>query len=293
MNRCGRIALVGAPNAGKSTLVNALVGEKVAIVSAKVQTTRQRLIGIATVGEAQLLLIDTPGIHKPRRRLDRAMVRAAWDGAADADVILFVVDGAAGFKEAAQQILEALTTRTERKFIVLNKVDIAKKPKLLDLALHATALVPFEEVFMVSAETGDGVDDLRSALAKSVPETPWVFPADQLTDATTRLMAAELTREQIFQRLHAELPYACAVETEKWQERKDGSLAIHQQILVERDSQRAIVLGKAGAMLKAIGSASRAEIARLTGSTVHLFLHVKVKAGWADDSEVLAALGLD
>ena len=291
--RCGTVAVVGAPNAGKSTLVNAMVGQKVAIVSAKVQTTRTRLMGIATEGDAQLLLVDTPGIFAPRRRLDRAMVRAAWEGADDADVIVFVVDAKAGFKKDAMALLEALVGRKERKLLVLNKVDIAKKPKLLDLATMASAKVDFTDVFMISAETGDGVADLKAALAAAVPEGDWHFPADQLSDATTRIMAAEITREAIYRHLHAELPYASTVETEKWEDRKDGSTLIHQQILIERDSQKAIVLGKGGAMLRTIGSEARVAIAELTGGAVHLFLHVKVKPDWADDREVYRGLGLD
>ena len=287
------MAVVGAPNAGKSTLVNAMVGQKVAIVSAKVQTTRTRLMGIATEGEAQLLLVDTPGIFAPRRRLDRAMVRAAWEGAADADVIAFVVDAKAGFKKDALALLEALEGRKERKLLVLNKVDIAKKPKLLDLATMASAKVDFTDVFMISAETGDGVSDLKTALAAAVPESAWHFPADQLSDATTRIMAAEITREAIYRHLHAELPYSSTVETEKWEDRKDGSTLIHQQILIERDSQKAIVLGKGGAMLRTIGSEARAAISELTGGAVHLFLHVKVKPDWADDRDVYRGLGLD
>lgn len=291
--RCGSVAIVGAPNAGKSTLVNALVGQKVAIVSAKVQTTRTRLIGIATDGTAQLLLIDTPGIFAPRRRLDRAMVRAAWEGAEGADIIAFVVDAKTGFRDEPAAILEALRDRPEPKVLVLNKVDITAKPKLLDLASHANAMAGFRETFFISANTGDGVPELKSALAAALPERPWDFPEDQLTDATTRLMAAEITREQIYNQLHAELPYASAVETEKWEERRDGSIAIHQQILVERDSQRAIVLGKGGSRIKEIGAAARAGISELTGTKVHLFLHVKVKEDWAEDRAVYRDSGLD
>lgn len=291
--RCGTVAVVGAPNAGKSTLVNALVGEKVAIVSPKVQTTRSRLIGIATQAQTQLLLVDTPGIFTARRRLDRAMVRAAWDGAREAELILFVVDAKTGFRAEPQAILEALATRTEPRLLILNKVDIAPKPKLLDLAAHAAALAAFDEIFMISAATGDGVPELKAYLAAAMPEGAWHFPADQLTDATTRLMAAELTREQLYLKLHAELPYATTVETEKWEDRKDGSTVIHQQILVERDTQRAIILGKGGAMLKAIGSEARLGIAALTGRKIHLFLHVKVNPDWADDRAVIAGIGLD
>ncbi len=293
MPRCGSIAIVGAPNAGKSTLVNALVGQKVAIVSAKVQTTRTRLIGIATEGESQLLLIDTPGIFAPRRRLDRAMVRAAWEGAEGADLIVLVVDAKTGFRDDASAILLALRDRSEPKLLVLNKVDITAKPRLLDLAAHANNITDFAETFFIAAGTGDGVAELKSALAARMPESPWHFPEDQLTDATTRLMAAEITREQLYHQLHAELPYASAVETEKWEERRDGSIAIHQQILVERETQRAIVLGKGGARIKEIGATARAGIAELTGKPVHLFLHVKVKEDWAEDRAVYRDSGLD
>ena len=293
IQRCGHVAVVGAPNAGKSTLVNALVGQKVAIVSAKVQTTRARLMGIAVEGNAQLLLVDTPGIFAPRRRLDRAMVRAAWEGAVDADLVALVVDAKAGLKADAQAILASLAQRREPKWLILNKVDLAKKPRLLDLAMQASASCAFDEIYFISAETGDGVPELKAALAARMPEGAWHFPADQLSDATTRIMAAELTREAIYRHLHAELPYASTVETEKWEERKDGSVVIHQQILIERDSQRAIVLGHGGAMIKTIGAEARAAIGELTGGKVHLFLHVKVKPDWGDDREVYRGLGLD
>lgn len=290
---CGTVAVVGAPNAGKSTLVNAMVGQKVAIVSAKVQTTRQRLMGIAIDGAAQLLLIDTPGIFQPRRRLDRAMVKAAWDGAADADVIALVVDAKTGLRGEVPDIVAALAKRREPKFLVINKVDISVKEKLLVLAQAANALLPFDEIFFVSATTGDGVAELKTALAGRLPPGPWHFPEDQLSDATTRLMASELTREQLYQQLHAELPYAATIETEKWEERRDGSIAIHQQIVVERDSQKAIVLGKGGARIKDIGATSRAAISELTGKTVHLFLHVKVRPDWGDDRSLYSSVGLD
>ncbi len=291
--RCGTIAIVGAPNAGKSTLVNTLVGQKVAIVSAKVQTTRTRLMGIAIEGDAQLLLVDTPGIFEARRRLDRAMVRAAWEGAHGADLIVFVVDAKAGFKADASAILSALEHRSELKLLALNKVDIADKGRLLDLAAHANAMAKFSDTFFIAAESGDGVGELKAALAAAVPEAAWEYPADQLVDATTRLLAAELTREQLYLQLDAELPYASAVETEKWEERRDKSIVVHQQILIERDSQKAIVLGAKGARIKAIGEAARAGIAELTGRKVHLFLHVKVKPDWADDREVYRDIGLD
>ncbi len=291
--KCGLVAILGAPNAGKSTLVNALVGQKVAIVSPKAQTTRVRLMGVAIEGDTQLLLVDTPGIFEARRRLDRAMVRAAWEGAHGSDLIVFVVDAKAGFKADASAILSALEHRGEPKLLVLNKVDIADKGRLLDLAAHANAMAKFTETFFIAAESGDGVPELKAALAAAVPEAAWEYPTDQLVDATTRLLAAELTREQLYLQLHAELPYASAVETEKWEERRDKSIVIHQQILIERDSQKAIVLGAKGARIKAIGEAARASIAELTGRKVHLFLHVKVKPDWADDREVYRDIGLD
>ena len=234
--RCGFVAVIGAPNAGKSTLVNALVGQKVAIVSAKAQTTRARLMGIAIEGEAQILLVDTPGIFAPRRRLDRAMVAAAWAGAEDADFVLLVIDAAAKLGDRVETMLASLEGGSRRLMIVLNKVDIARKEDLLTLASKLCERLLPQELFMISATTGDGVADLKRALAGATPEAPWHFPADQLSDATDRMVAAELTREQIYQQLHAELPYSSAIETEKWEDRKDGSTVIHQQILIERDS---------------------------------------------------------
>ncbi len=291
--RCGSIAIVGAPNAGKSTLVNALVGQKVAIVSPKVQTTRQRLVGIAIHDTAQMLLINTPGIFTPRRRLDRAMVKAAWDGASDADVIALVIDAKAGLKGEVPDIIAALAPRREPKILVLNKVDICVKERLLDLARRCSELAAFDEIFFISAHTGDGVAELKAALAARLPLGPWHYPEDQLSDATTRLMAAELTREQLYLQLHAELPYAATIETEKWEERRDGSVAIHQQIIIERDSQKAIVLGKGGSRIKEIGAAARASISELMGRKVHLFLHIKVRADWGDDRSLYSAVGLD
>ena len=290
--RCGTVAVLGAPNAGKSTLVNALVGEKVAIVSPKVQTTRARLMGIATHGAAQLLLLDTPGIFAPRRRLDRAMVKAAWEGARGADVLLMLVDARRGLDDAAGAVLDGVAARPGAKWLVLNKVDIAVKERLLPLAVACHARAAFAETFMIAAANGDGVADLKARLAAAMPEGAWHFPADQLTDTTTRLMALELTREQLYLQLHKELPYASTVETERWEE-KGGAITIHQQILVERDSQKAIVVGKGGAQLKAIGTAARAGIEALTGARVHLFLHVKVKEGWADDRDAFGEMGLE
>jgi GTP-binding protein Era len=291
--RCGLIAVLGAPNAGKSTLVNQLVGQKVAIVSPKAQTTRARLMGIAIEGDTQLLLVDTPGIFAPERRLDRAMVAAAWEGTEGADAIALVVDGKGGIGPKVHQILESLAGRSEPKLLILNKVDIADKPKLLTHAAKLNEAMPFDETFFVSAQTGDGVPELKAALAKRVPEGPWHFPEDQVSDATERMIAAEVTREQLYLQLHAELPYASAVETEKYIERADGSVEIHQQILVGRPTQRAIVLGKGGVRLKEIGSRARAELSRITGVPVHLYLHVKVSPKWEEDRSLYREIGLD
>ncbi len=290
---CGLVAVVGAPNAGKSTLVNALVGQKVAIVSPKAQTTRVRLMGVAIEGDAQILLVDTPGIFEPRRRLDRAMVAAAWNGATDADLIALVIDAKAGINARLEGLIAGLADRREARIVILNKVDVTPKEKLLELAVRLNEALAPEEIFMVSAATGDGIAALKAALAKRVPAGPWHFPEDQVSDATDRMLAAEVTREQIYLQLHAELPYASAVETEKYEERKDGSVAIHQQILVARDTQRAIVLGKRGARLKEIGSRARAELGNLLGRPVHLFLHVKVKPDWEEDRGLYRDIGLD
>lgn len=291
--RCGLVAVLGAPNAGKSTLVNALVGQKVAIVSPKAQTTRARLMGIAIEGGTQILLVDTPGIFAPRRRLDRAMVQAAWEGAEHADRVLLVVDAAAKLGERVENVLQGVESRPEPKILVLNKVDIAKKEDLLVLAAKLAERLQPEAVFMISATGGDGVADLKAHLASVMPAGPWHYPEDQLSDATDRMVAAELTREQLFLQLHAELPYSSAVETEKWEDRKDGSTVIHQQILVERDSQKAIVLGKGGAKLKAIGAAAREAIADHLGRKVHLFLHVKVNPRWDEDRGLYRDIGLE
>ena len=291
--RFGMVAVVGAPNAGKSTLVNAIVGQKVAIVSPKAQTTRTRLMGIAIHGEAQVLLLDTPGIFEPRRRLDRAMVTAAWAGAQDADLVMLVVDAKTGFSSRIEQMLDTLKSRSEPKWLVLNKVDITPKEALLTLTSQLGERIDFEQIFMVSATTGDGVQDLKKALAERVPEGPWHFPEEQVSDATDRMLAAEVTREQLYLQLHAELPYASAVETEKYEERKDGSVVIHQQILVGRPTQRAIVLGKGGAKIREIGAAAREQLAQLLGKKVHLFLHVKVNPNWEEDRGLYREIGLD
>jgi GTPase len=293
MNRCGLIAIVGAPNAGKSTLVNALVGQKVAIVSPKAQTTRTRLMGIAVHGETQMMLVDTPGIFKPERRLDRAMVQAAWGGAQDADIIALVVDAKGGIGTKVEMIVEGLKSRAEPKMLILNKVDIASKEKMLPHIDRLSKMLDFQEILMVSALTGDGLPELKDVLSAAMPEGPWHFPADQVSDATDRLTASEITREQLYLQLHAELPYASAVETEKDEERADGSVEIHQQILVGRPTQRAIVLGKGGVRLKEIGSKARAEIANSLGCKVHLYLHVKVNPKWEEDRSLYQSIGLD
>ena len=291
--RFGTVAVVGAPNAGKSTLVNALVGQKVAIVTPKAQTTRTRLMGVAIEGEAQLMLLDTPGIFEPRRRLDRAMVAAAWGSAQVADLIALVVDAVSGLTRGVGTMLDRLKDRPETKLLVLNKVDLVRKEELLTLAAQFGERVEFAEIFMISAASGDGVADLKTALAARVPEGPWHFPEDQVSDATDRMMAAEITREQLYHQLHAELPYASAIETEKYEERKDGSVVIHQQILVARDTQKAIVLGKGGARIKQIGEAARKELAEAFGRKVHLFLHVKVNPRWEEDRGLYREIGLD
>jgi GTP-binding protein Era len=290
---CGLIAVVGAPNAGKSTLVNALVGQKVAIVSPKAQTTRTKLLGVAIEGDTQILLVDTPGIFEPQRRLDRAMVSAAWSGTEGADMIALVVDGKGGIGSKVTAIAESLKDRPEPKILILNKVDVADKPKLLLHAEKLNALMHFDDTWFVSAQTGDGLPELKAALAKAMPEGPWHYPEDQVSDATERALASEVTREQLYLQLHAELPYASTVETEKYEERADGSVEIHQQILVERPTQRAIVLGKGGTRIKEIGARARAELSGIMGRPVHLYLHVKVKPGWDEDRDVYKDLGLD
>ncbi|MCW1384222.1 GTPase Era [Novosphingobium sp. KCTC 2891] len=295
--KCGLVAVIGAPNAGKSTLVNAIVGQKVAIVSAKAQTTRARLMGIALedIGDdrAQIILADTPGLFEPKRRLDRAMVNAAWEGAQEADAILLVVDARKKKREYLEPILESLKGRPERKILVLNKVDSTAKEPLLVAAEELSAAANFDEVFFVSALTGDGVAELKTRLASLMPEGAWHYPEDQVSDASERLLAAEITREQIYRQLHDELPYDSAVRPESYQHRKDGSVEIHQQIVIARDSQRGIVLGKGGSKLKAIGEAARKELAELLGVKVHLFLHVKVEENWADSREIYEEIGLD
>jgi len=297
--RAGFVAVVGAPNAGKSTLVNAMVGSKVSIVSPKVQTTRMRVIGIAMAdlpdgGRAQVVLVDTPGIFRiAKRRLERAMVAAAWQGAEDADLVLLVVDAERGIGEETRAIVERLRAAKAPRFLVLNKIDLVPREKLLALTAEMNSLLAFERTFMVSALKNDGVADIAAALAAALPESPFLYPEDQAADLPLRLLAAEVTREQVFLQLHQELPYEAAVETEKWEERGDSSVRIEQTIHVQRENQRAIVLGKGGARIKQIGARARQELAAMLERPVHLFLHVKVSARWADDPAHYRAIGLD
>ncbi len=292
--RCGFIAVIGAPNAGKSTLVNALVGAKVAIVSHKVQTTRSPLRGIATEGDSQLVFIDTPGLFEPKRRLERAMVEAAWGGAHDADIIVLVIDAAKRLDADLEGILDKLRDARAPRIAVLNKVDrVEEKAQLLALAQALEARVPFERLFMVSALSGDGVADLKAYLGAHVPAGPWHYPADDLTDVPLRTLAAEITREKIYNRLHDELPYASTVETTSWQERKDGSVRIEQTIFVAREGQKAIMLGKGGQTIKQISTESRRELTEILERPVHLFLFVKVREGWQDDPERYREMGLE
>jgi GTP-binding protein Era len=291
--QCGLVAIIGAPNAGKSTLVNAIVGQKVAIVSNKAQTTRARLMGIAIEGAAQIMLVDTPGLFEPRRRLDRAMVHAAWEGAQAADAIVLVVDARKKRLEYLEPIVASLATRSERRILVLNKVDATAKEPLLIAAQELSAAGGFDEVFFISALTGDGVAELKTQLGALMPQSPWHYPEDQVSDASERLLATEITREQLYRQLHDELPYDSAVRPESYKVRPDGSVEIHQQIVIARDSQRPIVLGKGGSKLKSIGEAARKELAELLGLRVHLFLHVKVEENWAESRELYEEIGLD
>ncbi|HUI97346.1 MAG TPA: GTPase Era [Xanthobacteraceae bacterium] len=291
--RCAFVALIGAPNVGKSTLVNALVGTKVTIVSPKVQTTRTLVRGIAIEQQSQLVFVDTPGIFAPRRRLDRAMVTSAWTGAHDADIVALMVDAKRGLDEETDAILAKLKDVAGRKIVILNKVDLVDKPSLLTLAQELNARGAFAATFMVSALSGDGLAEVRAWLAAHAPAGPWHYPEDQISDAPLRSLAAEITREQVFNRLHQELPYRSTVETEAWKELRDGGVRIEQTIYVERESQRKIVLGKGGASIKAIGAAARAEIAKLIEQPVHLFLFVKVREKWGDDPERFREMGLE
>ena len=291
--RCGFVALIGAPNVGKSTLINALVGEKVSIVSRKVQTTRALIRGIVVEGHAQIILVDTPGIFAPKRRLDRAMVTTAWTGAHDADLVCVLLDARLGLDAEAEAIFERLAGVQHPKLLVINKIDQVAREKLLALAKAANDRMKFEQTFMISALSGDGVGDLRRALAAALPEGPFLYPEDQMSVAPMRHLAAEITREKIYQQLHQELPYQSTVETDSWTERKDNSVRIEQTIFVERESQRKIVLGKGGATIKSIGAAARKELAEIVGHPVHLFLFVKVREDWGDDPDRYREMGLD
>jgi GTPase len=291
--RCGFVALIGAPNAGKSTLINALVGTKVSIVTPKVQTTRTLIRGIAIEGTAQLIFVDTPGIFAPRRRLDRAMVGTAWGSTQDADLVALLVDAKKGLTEDEDAILRTLADIRPPKVLVLNKVDLIDKRALLVLTEKLNERTTFATTFMVSALSGDGVGDLKTWFAGHVPPGPWLYPEDQISDAPLRQLAAEITREKLYLRLHQELPYQSTVETDVWKELRDGSVRIEQTIYVERESQRKIVLGKAGQAIKAIGAAARADIAEAVEHPVHLFLHVKVREGWGDDPERYREMGLE
>ena len=291
--RCGFVALIGAPNVGKSTLVNALVGAKVTIVSRKVQTTRALIRGIVIENNAQIILVDTPGIFLPKRRLDRAMVSTAWSGAHDADLVCVLLDAKAGIDEEAEAILAKVASVKHEKILVINKVDLVQREKLLALAQAANERMPFAKTFMIAAISGDGVDDLRHTLAEIVPPGPFLYPEDQMSDAPMRQLAAEITREKIYRKLHQELPYQSTVETDKWEERKDKSVRIEQTIFVERESQRKIVLGKGGATIKSIGADSRKELIQILDVPVHLFLFVKVRENWGDDPDRYREMGLE
>jgi GTP-binding protein Era len=291
--RCGFVALIGAPNAGKSTLMNQLVGSKISIVTHKVQTTRARIRAIALEGPSQIIFVDTPGIFSPKRKLDEEMVAAAWAGAAEADATVLLIDARDGLNEANRKIIEGLQAAGLKAMLAINKIDTVPNESLLKLTEELNQLYPFTDTFMISALKGHGVHDLRETLAERMPLGPWLYPEDQIADLPLRLLAAEITREKLYLRLHDELPYASTVETESWQERKDGSVRIEQVVYVERDSQKKIVLGKGGQTIKAIGQAARGEIAEAIGQKVHLFLFVKVREKWAEDPERLRMMGLE
>jgi GTPase len=296
--RCGFVALIGAPNAGKSTLMNALVGEKVSIVTRKAQTTRSTVRGVVTRGEAQIVFVDTPGLFAPKRRLDRAMVASAWGAAADADVLALLIDAKkeaahSAVSEETEAILEALKRSRKPKLLVLNKIDAMERAKLLELSARLNAAFGFDKTFMISATTGDGLDRLFDRLAGIIPPGPWLYPEDQITEAPIRSLAAEITREKLFERLHDELPYQATVETDIWKDQPDGSARVEQTVFVTREGHRKIVIGEGGRTIKAIGTAARKDIAEAHGANVHLFLHVKVRENWLDDPERYRAMGLD
>jgi GTP-binding protein Era len=291
--RCGYVAVLGAPNAGKSTLVNRLVGAKVSIVSPKPQTTRARITGIAVEDKTQIVYVDLPGIFAPRRRLDRAMVDAAWRGASEAEVVLLLVDAAAGIDDGLRAIIAGLSERKIAATLVINKVDLVKPPVLLKLTSELHKLASLADTFMISASTGSGVGDLKRFIIARMPEGPWLYPEDQLTDLSERLLAAEITREQLFLQLHQEVPYAIAVETEQWEERDDGSARVSQVIYVQREGQKKIVIGEKGSRIKSVGAAARAELSKILDRPIHLFLHVKVQENWAEDRDLYKSWNLE
>jgi len=293
IKKCGFVALLGAPNAGKSTLMNALVGSKISIVTHKVQTTRTRFVGIALHQESQMIFVDTPGIFAPKKRLERAMVSAAWAGASDADVIVLLVDAERGIDENTRRIIDGLKESGHKVILAINKIDAIRRDSLLSLSAALNEAGDFAETLMISALKGDGLDDLRHRISAGLPEGPWLYPEDQMTDITERMLAAEVTREKFFLRLHEELPYAATVETESWQEKKDGSVRIEQVIYVERETQKAIVIGKGGRSLKEIGKMAREELEDMLDRRVHLFIFVKVRKNWSDDKERYDNMGLD
>ena len=291
--KCGFVALVGAPNAGKSTLLNALVGSKIAIVTHKVQTTRSKLVGVALHDQTQMIFVDTPGIFSATKRLERAMVAAAWEGANDADVVILLVDSMCKISDSTRTIAEGLKNSSKKAILAFNKIDTVRRDKLLAMSQELNDIGDFEETMMISAKTGNGLEDLQNKIADFLPEGPWLYPEDHLTDITERMLASEITREKFFERFHKELPYATTIETERWRELKDGSVRIEQIIYVERDSQKQIVIGKGGKGLKTIGQQSREELQELLGRKVHLFIFVKVRKGWSDDKERYRNMGLD
>ncbi|MCK5425081.1 MAG: GTPase Era [Emcibacter sp.] len=292
-SHCGFVALLGAPNAGKSTLMNSLVGSKISIVTHKVQTTRTRFIGIALHKESQMIFVDTPGIFEPKKRLERAMVSAAWAGASDADVIIVLVDAERRIDDNTRRIIDGLREAGKKAVLAINKIDTIRRDSLLALVQELNEMGDFSEVMLISALKGDGLEDLKDVIVGYLPKGPWLYPEDQMTDITERMLAAEVTREKFFLRLHQELPYAATIETESWQEKKDGSVRIEQIIYVERDTQKAIVIGKGGRSLKEIGKMAREDLEEMFGRRVHLFIFVKVRKNWSDDKERYTNMGLD